>query len=195
MFAHPTHTRTLVLALALMAPAVLSGCGEDFRLPPATLETEEFTLTLYALTGTPVGTASAYDLVFLSPVRTDRSTAFDFAVDMVTDASSDTVALVIPRGATGLSVDGGVQKVALSYDALLLAPEDGYVEDSALTVDVGDVLAFASRRQNCNFGIARPHYAKALVEAIDRDLRTIQLKVRVDPNCGYRGLDAGLPTS
>jgi hypothetical protein len=191
----PPGTPLALAALLGIGAAGLSACGDDLTLPAATLETESLTVTLYALTGTPVAQPSAYNIIFLTPVRTDRSTDFDFAVDMDTNQTGDTVVLILPRGAMGLTADGGVQKVDVPFDSLLLAPADGYIQDSALAVATGDVLAFASRRQTCNFGVVRPHYAKALVEAVDRVQRSVQLRMRIDPNCGYRGLAPGVPTS
>lgn len=173
----------------------LWACGDPITLPPATLETTEVTFTLYALTSTPVGTASAYNMVVQSPVRTDRTLDFDFAVDMVTGTGGDTSVVMLPRGALGLPRDGGVQLATAPYDSITLAPVSGYVEDAPLAADSGDVVIAASRLQQCNFGILRPRYAKLLVESVDRVQRSVTFRMRIDPNCGYRGLAPGIPKS
>lgn len=181
----------------LLAAAALGACGESITLPPAGLETEEDTITLYALTGTPVSTPSGYSILSRAVVRTDRSTDFDFAVDFRTGAGGDTTVVLLPRGALGFAADGGLQSVTVPFDSLLLAPETGYVESDALAVGRGSVVVAASRRQACNFGILRPFYAKMRVEDINRDplQRSVTLRIVVDPNCGYRGLAPGIPNA
>jgi hypothetical protein len=185
-FAMPTAALAAAWALGLVA------CGADLTLPPATRETVEDTVVLYALTGTPVNTPSAYNLLSRRAERTDRTNDFDFAIDF---AVSDTVLQFLPRGALGFPPDGGLQVTNVQFDSLLLAPEGGYQSEEPLVADSGAVLVAASRRQVCNFGITRPYYAKLTVEAVDRVQRSVTLRLRIDPNCGYRGLGPGIPAS
>jgi len=173
----------------------LTACGDPLGLPPATQPTVELSFTLYALTGTPVGTASAFNLVTQTAQRTDRTIDFDFAVDLVGGAAGDSTVVILPRGALGFQADGGAQLVAAPFDSVLLAPTTGYAQDIPLAVDSGDVVVVASRLQQCNFGINRPRYAKLSVESVDRVLRSVTFKIRIDPNCGYRGLGPGIPTN
>lgn len=188
---NPGRLRPALFALALG----ISACGDPLTLPPATQETVELSFTLYALTNTSVGTPSAYNMVTLATVRTDRSIDLDFAVDMVTDTSGDTSVVMLPRGALGFQPDGGVQPAAEPFDSIALAPVNGYVEDAPLPVDSGDVVLVASRRQQCNFGINRPRYAKLRVESVNRAQRSVAFKIRINPNCGYRGLAPGIPSN
>ena len=174
-------------------------CGDPFTLPPATLETTDQNFTLHALTGTPVTTASAFNLVVIGPVRTDRSVDFDFAFDIGVDSAYDvgtagaTVAVLLPRGALGLGLDAGLQVSSQPFDSILVAPESGYETVRGVVVDSGVVVLASSRPQTCNFGFNRPRYAKLRVEQLDLAQRTITLRVVVDPNCGYRGLGPGIP--
>lgn len=188
---NPGRLRPALFALALG----ISACGDPLTLPPATQETVELSFTLYALTNTSVGTPSAYNMATQATVRTDRSIDLDFAVDMVTDTSGDTSVVMLPRGALGFQPDGGVQRATAPFDSIALAPVNGYVEDAPLPVDSGDVVLVASRRQQCNFGINRPRYAKLRVESVNRAQRSIAFKIRIDPNCGYRGLAPGIPSN
>lgn len=187
--------------LPIFAAAALGalGCSDPLTLPPANQATVELTVTLYALTGTPVGTPSAYTLGTASSapsaVRTDRTIDFDFAVDLVPGTGTDTNLVILPRGAVGFALDGGAQRASIPYDSITIAPTSGYRSDSALAVGPGDVVLLASRLQQCNFGINRPRYAKLRVESVDRAQRSAVLLMRIDPNCGYRGLAAGVPTS
>lgn len=192
---HPLVLR-LVLAAAVAAWA---GCSDAITLPPASRATTEHTATLYALTGTPIGTPSAYSLVTLVAVRTDRTTDLDFAFDIGPDSSfgvgttGATVAVLLPRGAVGLGVDGGLQITAQPFDSIVLAPEGGYQDHAGVVIDSGAVILAASRRQTCNIGILRPLYAKLRVEALDLVQRSVALRLVVDSNCGYRGLGPGVP--
>ncbi|MDO8666046.1 MAG: hypothetical protein Q7J79_05500 [Gemmatimonadales bacterium] len=188
---NPGRLRPALFALALG----ISACGDPLTLPPATLETVELSFTLYALTNTSVGTPSAYNMITLATVRTDRSIDLDFAVDMVGGTAGDSAVVIIPRGALGFQLDGGVQLAAEPFDSIVLAPVNGYVEDAPLPVDSGDVVLVASRLQQCNFGINRPRYAKLRVESVNRAQRSIAFKIRIDPNCGYRGLAPGIPSN
>lgn len=196
----PVRRHPVVLRILLAAAVVAwAGCGDAFTLPPASLETTEVTVTLYALTGTPIGTPSAYNLLTLAAVRTDRTSDFDFAFDIGPDSSfgvgtaGATVAVLLPRGAIGLGEDGGLQVSSLPLDSILLAPEHGYEEGAGVAIDSGAVIIAASRKQNCNFGFVRPRYAKLRVEALDIVQRSVTLRLVVDPNCGYRGLGPGVP--
>jgi hypothetical protein len=186
----PKPTAALAAAWALG----LAACGVDLTLPPATRETVEDTVVLYALSGTPVNTPSAYNLLSRRAERTDRTNDFDFAIDFAV-SDTDTVLQFLPRGALGFPPDGGLQVTTVGFDSLLLAPEGGYQSEEPVVADSGAVLVAASRRQVCNFGITRPYYAKLSVEAVDRVQRSVTLRLRIDPNCGYRGLGPGIPAS
>jgi len=176
--------------LTLAAVAAIAACSAAFPLPPAALGTSTISVTLWALTGTDLSRPSAYDLMQQSVARTDRTSAFDFAVDMRTDSLNDTIAVLLPRGALGLYVDGGLQVTTQAYDAITMAPTGGYQDSLAVPVAVGTVVLAASRSQTCNFGYIRPLYGKLRVTALDKTARTITFDILIDANCGYRSLRA-----
>ncbi len=179
--------------LLAAAGLLMLACSDPLALPPASQLTVEDTVTLFAATATPVRTASAYNLITQDVARTDRTVDFDFAVDLVPGTGTDTDLVILPRGALGFLLDGGVQRTTSAFDAITLAPTSGYEREAPLVVASGDVVLLASRLQQCNFGISRPYYAKLRVESIDRAQRSVVLRIRVDPNCGYRGLAPGIP--
>jgi hypothetical protein len=191
--------RTRALTAVALA-VVLGGCGTDLTLPPASIPIAQQQITLYALTGTPVGTPSAYDQISLTEVRTDVSSAFDFAFDLRFDSAyglghpGDTVAVLLPRGALGFSSDPGLQQIpTLPWDSVRIAPTDGYINNKAVRIRAGDILYSASRIQTCNYGFDLPHYAKLLIQQIDLANRVATILVIADPNCGYRELGSGIP--
>jgi len=176
--------------LALALAAAIAACDNPFALPPAALPPTEFSLTLYAITGTSLAYPSAYNFMAQTPARTDRTSNLDFAFDIVVDSLGDTTAVLLPRGALGLYRDGGLQLTRTPYDSITFAPNSGYDEGTPLAVSVGSVVLAASRSQTCNIGYVYPYYAKMAVTALDLTARSITLHMLIDPNCGYRSLQS-----
>ncbi len=180
--------------------ALLAACGDPFALPPANQPTSERIVILYALSGTPLSTPSAFNLVSGIEVRTDRTPDFDIALEFAPDSAlglgttGDTIAALLPRGALGFAADPGVLIDSTTpWDSLRLAPTDGYTTDKAVRIDSGDVVVASSRAQGCNFGLVRHLYAKIRIDQVDRAQRRIVTLTVTDPNCGYRGLGPGIP--
>jgi hypothetical protein len=185
----------LVCALALSA-----GCGNELTLPPATAPIAQQQIHLFALTETPVGTPSAYNMIGLGEVQTFRSNDFDFAFDIGIDSTfglgtkGDTIAVLIPRGGLGFTEDAGLQFTLVGFDSIQVAPTTGYEKTRATRIRAGDVVLAASRPQTCNFGFVRPRYAKLQIGSIDIATRSAVILVVIDTNCGYRGLGVGIPS-
>src|SRR5919109_942211 len=129
---------------SLVGLVVLSavGCSDSNGLPDATLTNAERTETIYALTGTPVATASGYAVDGGRQVRTDLSDAFDFAYNVQADGQP----VFIPRAALGIDPDNPVNP---GFQARTLSFDDG--------------------------------------------ARTVTFRILIDDNCGFRGLEPGLP--
>jgi hypothetical protein len=172
--------------LALLAAA----CSNTLGLPKAALENTVDTVSLFALSGTPVTAPSAYSVLDKRLVRTDLSTALDFAFDI--DSSGR--ALLLPTQKLGLGANSGLQRATAPFDAITEAPTGGWVFDSAFVVDSGSVMLVRSRPTTCITGITVSLYAKLQVLVLDRAARRLDFAILVDQNCGYRGLAPGLPT-
>ncbi|MEO8227611.1 MAG: hypothetical protein ABI637_09270 [Gemmatimonadota bacterium] len=177
-------------ATALAAIAV--ACGDPNQLADATVPNAEKVVTLYALTGTPIASPSAYSIADGFTVRTDQGVAFDFAFNI--DETSKPV--VLPLSVLGLGVTSGTNagflKADVAFDALAIAPLNGYVTSDTIHIAVGERYAVRSRVVCSTLGV--PKYGKIEVTAIDLVARSITLRVVSDDNCGYRGLAPGLPT-
>lgn len=179
------------------AALVLAACGDVPGLPAALYPNRTDSLvSVYALTGTPVTTPSAYLIVNRSVVRTDIINAtFDFVFDI----DSLGRALLFPTGAVKLGRQSGVQRVTVPFDSLRYAPSGAYEVDSVVALTVGSVVALHSRSVQCSFDYQPVHnyFAKLEVLAIDSTSgpngRRIDFKILTDINCGYRGLEPGLP--
>jgi hypothetical protein len=183
------------LAFGLSAAALLAaaaGCGDPFG-HKASFSNVVDTITLYALRNTPIRLPSAYSMLDQVTVRTDLSSSFDFAFDL----SAQGRALIYPAGALGLSRDPGIQLSDKLFEELRSAPSDGYVTDSSRTVVEGSVFLARSRVSSappCIF-VSVPRYGKFHVLAIDTTARSIRLEALVDGNCGFHGLEPGIPGS
>ena len=174
-----------VTGLVLLAAA----CGEPFGLPVARIENVIDTVSLFALDGTPVATPSAYHIETGTAVRTDRTGTFDFAFN-ITAAGAP---VLLPTGALGLGGGAAVQATTLAFDSILIAPGGGWLQDSSVAADSGKVVLARSRLTVCTFGASVFYYAKLEVLRIDTAARRIDFRILVDPNCGYRGLEPGIP--
>ena len=186
------HFRS-VTAIVALGFAVTLGCGDPLGLGRPGIPNVVDTVSLYALSGTPIETPSAYRLDLRRPVRTDQSSTFDFAFDIDTAGR----ALLLPTGALQLGRASGGQVVAVAFDSLHIAPDRSYELDSAVAVVVGEVAVLHSRPTSCSNGIPAFYYAKLRVLAVDTTSgangRRIDFEILVDANCGFRGLDPGLP--
>jgi hypothetical protein len=177
----------------ILGPALLAlaaACSDSNGLPDATFTNAERTDTLYALIGTAVQTPSAYSIQGSRRVRTDTTASFDFAYNVEPDGSH----VFLPRAALGIdsaaSVQPGLQARTESYEAITQAPSNGYVTDRAVPIAVGDRYVVRSRIA-CSIGV--PTYAKLEVLALDDVARAVTFRILTDDNCGFKGLQPGLP--
>ena len=183
--------RHVVIAAPLVFGLAVA-CGEPMGLPTASIPSVVDTVSLYALSGTPIAKPSAYRIQFpAAPIRTDQTSAFDFAFDIDTLGR----ALLLPTGALHLGLASGGQLSAEPFDSIEIAPNGNYHLDSAAVVDSGSVVVLHSRPTDCGFALTAVffYYAKLHVLAIDPVARRIDFEILVDQNCGYRGLEPGLP--
>jgi hypothetical protein len=179
-------------SLIFVALALAAACGDPLGLPPPTIVNRTDTVSLYALSGTPVTTPSAYVIEFRQVVRTDQSPrGFDFAFDI--DSLGRPV--LLPTGAMGLPRASGMQRTLHAFDSVTVAPTGTYQSDSAMVVDSNAVMIIHSRPLVCSFGITSVYYSKLHVLAIDTTSaeRRIDFEILNNVNCGYRGLEPGLP--
>jgi hypothetical protein len=138
-------------------------------------------------------------LVGRQVVRVDGSASFDVALDI--DANGNAVIypvkLVVSTPGGGRPV--GLQKVAGIFDSVTVAPKTGFETDSALVMAPGEVVTIQSPHNGsqdiCQFAISPYLYAKIVADSVDLASRTVFVRVGFDPNCGFRSLGVGVPTS
>ena len=185
--------RLRTLLLAASAAAFTVACGDPFPLARATAENVVDTITLSALLAdSVVQTPSAYSLYNSVPVWTYKSSSYDFAYDI--DPILGPV--LLPAQLTGIyypsATNPGLQRSALPFDSIKIAPSNGYKVDQPFTVDSGDVF-IARSLIFCSNGV--PVYGKLQIVAVDSVAHTVKFYIMVDSNCGYRGLQPGLPSN
>jgi hypothetical protein len=185
--------RPLVILGLILGAVLAAACGDPFALPRATLANIVDTISLYALNGTPPRTPSGYYLgSYLAPptpVLIQNGTGFDFAVDL----DSAYRPILLPTGSLRLGRASGVQRTTLAFDSIKIAPTGGFQLDSSVTVDVGERAILHSRNTTCSFNIPAVYYAKLQILAVDSAARRITFQILVNDNCGYRGLETGVP--
>jgi hypothetical protein len=187
-------SRRSVLAFATAGLVVAVACNNNLGLPPATIRNVTDTVTLYAVNGTPLSTPSGYAIIGANVVNTAQSSAFDFAYNI--DSIGRPV--FVPTGALRfVSSDTvnqpGFQYATTTFDNTTMAPTDGYEIDQPFLVDSNRVTIARSRAEICPDGTSASLYAKIAVLSINPVARTVTFQVLTDQNCGYRGLQPGLP--
>ena len=181
---------TIRRLLPLLALSAVAACSDNDNLPDPTDENVVDTVTVGSLTDTPITTASGFS-VGGGAIRTDLSPDFDFAYDIQGDPATGT-SVILPRAALGIesgsAAEPGVMLRSDAFDAIEVAPSNGYLTEEAVPVALGERYIVRSRVV-CNIGV--PRYAK--VEIIGLEDNSLVLKVLANTNCGYRGLEPGLP--
>jgi len=180
--------------MALLACVAIAACGNPLGLPAAFISNVVDTVSLYALSGTPVSLPSGCSLIARHTVRTDQGSPFDFAFDIDTAGTSR----IYPTGALKLGQQSGLQLSAQEFDSIKIAPTGNYKLDSAQVVNVNTVLILHSSSFTCSYGIPGVLYAKLRVLEIDTTSTTtngrrMDFAILIDANCGYRGLEPGVP--
>jgi hypothetical protein len=178
------RTPPLLILLAFAA-----GCSDANSLADPTISNVVDTVTIGALVGTPISTPSAYSVVN-DAVRVDQTPDFEFAYNV---QGPDSQRVFLPRAALGLvsttSANPGVQARSETFDQITEAQSNGYITDSAVAVSAGERFMVRSRVICTALGV--PQYAK--LEILTLDNKSVTFQVLVDRNCGYKGLEPGLP--
>jgi hypothetical protein len=169
--------------------AALAACGDPIRIR-AQFEIVADTVTVFAVTGTPVSAPAALSTVRHEAVRIEATRDFDIVFD-INDAGQ---AVLYPVQLVGGSPGNtGIQTTTQVFDAILEAPLDGYIRDSATVLGEGDVVLIEAEPVFCVATLRSTIYSKLIVDEIDLATRSVRVRIVVDPNCGFRSLDEGLP--
>jgi hypothetical protein len=179
------------VVLAFLVVAALASCDDDDNLLDPTEDNVVDTVTIGSLTDTPINTGSGYAVGSTLAIRTDQDPDFDFAYDIQGDPATG-AKVIVPRAALGIddgtTADPGIMRRDEAFDDLDVAPSNGYVTEETVPVALGERYIVRSRVR-CSIGV--PIYAK--IEIIGFEDNSLTIKVLANTNCGYRGLEPGLP--
>ncbi|MGQ0701626.1 MAG: hypothetical protein ACT4PM_00665 [Gemmatimonadales bacterium] len=180
------------LVVGALALSAIGGACSDPVLLPAFFENRVDTIQLWAATGTPVFRPSAYQVSSRSAVRLDQVNYFDFLYD-ITPAGEHIFLPLAAVAKTGSTTGNpGLKPTTTPFDSITVAEQTDYVTADTVRLRVSDIFYARSRPQpSCILGI--PNYGKLQIVAMSDSARYIWIKVLSNINCGYRGLEPGLP--
>ncbi|HXH62667.1 MAG TPA: hypothetical protein VNG95_00720 [Gemmatimonadales bacterium] len=188
-----TSTR---IALSLPAAAglvLVLACGNTLGPPPPNYVNAVDTTSLFALDGTAVGLASAYNVLGIppGPVNTEHEVnGFDFVFNITAGGQG----VLLPTGAVpGLSKGSGLELTGQQFDSIRTAPSAGFADSTAVDIQPGSVVIVRSRPTACSYGPTVYEYAKARILVVDTIARRMDMEILVNSNCGYRDLQPGFP--
>lgn len=185
--------RRLSAAPALAAVLALLSCTRADLTGPRQPVLKQ-ALTLYTVTGTPVGFPAAISVsqFGVEGLRADVTQAgevvFDIAFDFDASGPATPRIRVQPARTFSSVVGGSLQSVSIArtdvaFENASTAPTAGWIADTAQVVRVGE--AFFLQTNRCR-GITAQQYSKVVVDSIYPAARKMRLRVASDPNCGQR---------
>lgn len=181
---------------SLAAFVALAACSDPNAIPNASAANVVDTLTLWSLRQGPIAEPSAYSLNVRNGVRTwEVGNGFEFAFDE--DGAGRPVFL--PTDVLGLlsstAFKPGLKPSTSTFDQMTKAPSNGYIVSDTVPIAVGDLFFVRSTISTCSL-LSVPLYGKLEVLALDSVApHTVTIRVLADQNCGYRGLNLGIPRS
>jgi hypothetical protein len=179
--------------------ALVAACGDDVDpfAPRATAETAQFTFVVHPLSGDATQPA-AIDLAGQRAVRPAIIGGSILNFDIAFDVDAQGRVLLHPPARVAVPPTGaprtGFQTAGGGFDAITIAPRGGYTFDSTTVVAVGQAVIVEASAATCN--TTYPMHAKMVIDSLGPASaagRLLYGRVRVNPNCGFRSLQPGLP--
>jgi hypothetical protein len=185
--------RRLLFIVLLLPLGLAGGACNGNPLGTATLTNVVDTVVLGALVGTGLDVPSAFAIASSSVVRTDQTSAFDFAYNI----EGNGIHVLLPAAALGISNATGLQPGLFladqTFTQITQAPLNGYTSLDTLTIAVNQVYYARSSVVCTTLGV--PVYAKLHILSFDDVDRTVKMEILANRNCGFRDLEPGVPSS
>jgi hypothetical protein len=180
--------------LVLPVFTLLAACGEPLRIQ-ATDAVINRSFELHAFSMAPPSYNSGILTPFAEPVPVTAAGAFDVALDL--DEEGRIRVMPVRTVVTPLT---GVNRVGLlhaggGFGGILSAPAAEYVRDSVITVIPGEVVVIEADRSSdlCAFAVSPFIYSKLAVLSVNEETGSMAVQFTVDPNCGFRSFEEGIP--
>lgn len=183
-------TRARTAAGFLAGVALLAAACDDPLDPGAQIPVRTDTLSVFAMTGTPLSFHSTLDIYNITTTRLETGAQFDIAFDI--DEQGNTV-LYPARLITSAPYQVGLRDTTGTFESILRAPTGEYEDEEGLALAPGRTALVEVQSPNCQFTISPFIYAKIVVDSIHTDTREIFFRMTVDRNCGYRSFEEGIP--
>ncbi len=177
--------------IAALASLTLA-CGDPLSLNPPIFENRVDTVTVYAVTGTPIFQPSAYIVSLRSAVRLDFFPSFDFVYHIDAAGKRTFLPFDLVTGNTRTFGNPGLQRTETPFDDIDIAQQIGYVTRDTVEV-VPDGVYYIRSEVSGTCGLGTPFYGKLQILAVDDSARAVRFQVLANVNCGYRSLETGLP--
>lgn len=185
-------TTLVSAASAFLTAALLAACGDPLSLAPASIENRVDTLRLYSVSQTAIQFPSAYIMAARTATRLDQVVTFDFLYDTDDDGGHFFVPYAAVAPTTQTVRLPGFLATTTAFNAITVGEQVGYVINERIPLTVGQVLYVRSAvHPNCGIGL--PFYGKLEVLSFDDEARSVRFRLLVNVNCGYRGLELGIP--
>lgn len=184
--------RALSLASAFTFVLVASACQDPFKLT-ASRPNVGISLEGWAISGTAPTLPSVLIVPGFTMTRPDAAGSFDLAFDI--DGSGRLK--VLPVSAVVSAIAGtraiGFLRATRLFDEILEAPRNGWTNDSSLVLVAGDIFMTRIASAFCQFDFRQEIYAKFRVDSIIPAERRYRLQALINPNCGFRSFQTGVP--
>lgn len=205
------RSRWFPLAAAALLAGTVAACDDPFRIR-ASLDVVEDTFVVNSVSdlSAPIASPVAVDLgdqpnLFNASTRAPTvrrlgsefysiGAGFDFALDV----QGDSVVFLPPRRlTTALSTVRrvGLRRDTIQFENAVAAPRSGYVFDTiSVGARPGNTVFVVTQHPVCASEFSSELYGKVGIISIDAAARTATIRVRVDPNCGFRSFLPGVPS-
>ena len=174
-------------AFAAAVALVTVACDDPFA-PEADLPVFADTISVFAMSGTPVSYPSVVQLFSVATGLLQAGAQFDIALDIDEDSN----VVIYPAGLVSAGAPRvGLRDTALAFDDLDRAPRGEYQFEDPVVVQPGRIVIAEVSTQLCQFSLTPFFYSKIVVDSVQHDTRKIFLRVTTDPNCGFRSFEVG----
>jgi hypothetical protein len=182
-----------LLFAAVAAVSVSAVACDDPFAPIADSPNLDASIEVWALTGSPANYPTVHLVAQRLTVRPDAAASFDVGFDI--DPDGRLIVLPVSKIVTATLGDRrvGIIRTDSIYNLITEAPRSGWIFDSTLTVNVGQVFLLRVQTQFCQNRSSPEVYAKYMVDSVIPAERRIRLSGRVNPNCGFRSFSSGIP--
>ncbi len=187
------RARLSLLCLAVAGLTGVAACSDPFALT-ASSEVNTDTLAVFAITGTPLGFPAALNTTLRTLVRVDPTFDFDIAFDIDTQGHTVLIPVRLVGGTATSTRQVGLQKLAVPFDEMTLAPTTGYVYDSTRVLNDGEAVVIQAQSDQCTLFASTFLYSKLAIDSVNVARREIFFRLVHDPDCSFRSLAPGIPT-